>query len=227
MWEKGELKNETYESIYEKLTESLAHNEMEWQSSRRIPYEGKKLAHYLERFLFFCPQCKEKEGLYSDGDFFECYHCQYKVKYNVFGNFEQVHHKLIFTTTEEWNKWQLEFLKTTLLYHNGERPFAMTDHVKLYIAEGENPFQLVSSGNITWKLPSEKMFFHGDEGKSFKFKIGKMDGLNIHLHHYLDFFYDEKVYRMEFYQPWTSAYKWLKTFQILSQKTILNKEAMS
>lgn len=198
---------------------------MEWQYTQQKPYKGKNLAHYLERLLFVCPHCKEKDSLYSEGDFFECHHCQYKVKYNHFGFFEQVHHKLIFSTTHEWNKWQVGFLKTNLLTPNSESTYAISDHVKLYVAEGKKPFQSISSGTITWKYPSEKMLFDGDNGNIFNFEIGKMDGLNIHLHHYLDFNYDDKVYRIEFYQPRTSAYKWLKSFQVLSQST-LNKEAI-
>lgn len=226
LWDKGELKNETNESIHQKLTEALAHNEMDWQCAKQVPYKGKSLAHYLERLLFLCPHCKEKDSLFSDGDFFECRHCHYKVKYNHFGQFEQVHHNLIFTTTHEWNKWQLEFLKLKLLSSNYERPFDITDHVKLYIADGRNPFRHISTGNITWRLPSDKMQFQGDDGKDYKFEIKKLDGLNIHLHQYLDFSYEGIDYRMEFYQPRTSAYKWLKTFLILSEINF-NKGAMS
>lgn len=216
---KGESKKKSPEELHQKLTDALAYSEMAWQATEQIPYRGKELAHYLERFLFVCPHCEKTGGLYSENDLFMCNHCGYRVRYTTLGYFEQVNHELLHQTPRDWNQWQLTFLSSILLNDKGQERFSIEDHVKLHVAIDNKPFQYVSSGNLSWDNPSGEIDFQADNEKRYNFKIEKMDGLNIHLHDNLDFVYEKKVYRLEFFQPRTSAYKWLKTLQHVAYST--------
>lgn len=217
LWDSGDLKEESIESIYQKLTDSLSHDEMEWQSKNMIPYEGRELANYLERFLFICPHCKVPSNLYSNDDLIYCRNCNYTVRYTALGTFEEVNYPLYFSTTSDWNRWQLNFLKEMLPCLGSKRYWdrALKDDVKLFISDGKSQFRLISVGNLILKGRS---FIFGSNGENeYKFSLANIRSLNIHLHNNLNFFYRDKLYRIKFYLPRTSAYKWLKVLQALQR----------
>ncbi|HHU18656.1 MAG TPA: hypothetical protein GXZ58_00085 [Bacilli bacterium] len=226
LWDQGDLKNKSTETIHYQLTEALGHNEMEWQATEKNLYQGKSLANYLERLLFICPHCEKIGHLYSEANRFRCRACQYEIEYTEIGEFEQVNYNLIHQTPLDWNQWQLNFLNSILLRRDSKEKLMIDDHVKLYVTDEHKPFKLVSSGNITWQNPANQVIFQADNGEDYQFKIEAMNGLNIHLHHQLDFTYENKFYRVEFYQPRTSAYKLLKVLQILSN-AIRKEEVVS
>ncbi|WP_443258554.1 lysophospholipid acyltransferase family protein [Virgibacillus sp. L01] len=221
VWDQGAFTNDSPDVINQKLTEALYHNEMEWQSEIAGEYQGKNLANYLERLLFVCPHCRIPGQLHSHDDLFECRSCDYTVRYTSLGTFEQVTPPIYYSTPRDWNKWQLEFLKETLLDPNWQQNWneAMQDHVKLFLSEDNKPFRLVSKGDLEWN--NTTITFNGDNEEQHAFAFRDMEGINIQFHHKLDFFYENQFYRIVFYQPDTSAYKWLmaiKTAQELESK---------
>ncbi|SDQ06508.1 lysophospholipid acyltransferase family protein [Virgibacillus salinus] len=227
-WDQGAFSNDSPDVINQKLTEALYHNEMEWQSEIASEYQGKNLANYLERLLFVCPHCRIPGQLHSHDDLFECQSCDYTVRYTLLGNFEEVTHPIYYSTPRDWNKWQLEFLKETLLDPDWQQNWneAMQDHVKLFISWDNEPFRLISKGDLKWN--NKTITFNGDNQEQYAFAFRDLEGINIQFHHKLDFFYENQFYRIVFYQPNTSAYKWLmaiKTAQALESKQ--TKEVIS
>ncbi|WP_164670480.1 lysophospholipid acyltransferase family protein [Virgibacillus doumboii] len=221
-WDKGAFKDDSPETVHQKLTDALYHNEVDWQSGQEIAYNGKQLAHYLERLLFVCPHCNMPGKLHSHDDLFECRNCNYTVRYTPSGTFEEVKLPVYFSTPRDWNKWQLEFLEVTVsdpgwVAHWNE---AMQDHVKLYLSEEDQPFKLVSGGNLMWS--GHSIHFQADNGGNYYFPFEDVEGINIQFHHKLDFFVGEKMYRIVFYQPRTSAYKWLQVIKAVKKANIGN-----
>ncbi|SEN44103.1 1-acyl-sn-glycerol-3-phosphate acyltransferase [Mesobacillus persicus] len=212
-WAKGELSKESAETIHKLLTEALAHDEMNWQKKAQVPYYGKNLAHYLERFLFICPHCQELGQLRSDDNLFRCKNCDYTVRYTPYGVFEEVMHPLSITTTHEWNLWQLGVLEGIVKEPNWGK--ALKDHVKLFSAEAEQPFTLVAQGYLVWR--NHGIALESDDGQIYPFLFNELEGINIHLHHHLEFYIKEKQYQIEFYQPRTSAYKWLQAIKLFEK----------
>jgi 1-acyl-sn-glycerol-3-phosphate acyltransferase len=208
-WDKGAFKNETPETIHQMLTEALAHNELKCQEEKQIPYTGTNLAHYLERYLFVCPHCQELGQLESNDQLFHCKNCEYSVRYTPFGTFEEVKLPLRFATPSAWNHWQLEWLETRM--SESTRDFLIKDHVKLFSAAAGRPFSFICQGNLNWTEGG--MTLVSDEGESYSFDFNNLEGVNIHLHHHLEFFTDNRQYQIEFYQPRTSAYKWLQAIK--------------
>ena len=215
LWDSEDLKEESIKSIHQKLNDSLSHDEMEWQSQNMISYRGRDLANYLERLLFICPHCKEPSNLYSDDDLLHCKNCNYTVRYTALGTLEQVNYPLYFTTTRDWNRWQLKFLKERIscldfkLYWDR----ALQDDVKLFISDGASQFKLISIGNLM--LKDKSLIFESSRGNEYEFSLEDIRSLNIHLHNNLNFFYKDKLYRLKFYLPRTSAYKWLNALEAL------------
>lgn len=212
-WDRGAFTNQTPETIHQMLTEALTHDEMQWQAEKQIPYNGANLAHYLERYLFVCPHCKELGHLESNDQLLHCKNCEYTVRYTPFGFFEEVKQPLGFSTPSAWNKWQLEWLEARM--SESTFTFSLKDHVKLFSANPDQPFSFVCQGNLNWT--DGGMSLVSDEGTSYSFRFEDLEGVNIHLHHHLEFFTDNRQYQIEFYQPRTSAYKWLQAIKIATK----------
>lgn len=208
LWDQGDVAKETPDSINEMLTKALAHDELDWQQSKQIPYKGKNLAQYLERFLFVCPHCEQPAQMRSDGDLLKCHHCEYTVRYTEFGVFKEVTHSVKFSTPRDWNRWQLQFMKETLLTSKDKWQNACKDHVKFLVSKDNHPFQEVGYGILS--LDKSDIVFTSDLGDVYRYNIKKLEGLNVQFNSKLDFHIDEQLYRMEFYQPHTSAYKWVQ-----------------
>lgn len=213
-WDQGELAGDSVEEIHRKLTEALAYDEIAWQDEHPTPFAGRRLAHYLERLLFICPACERPGAMRSDDDRFSCDECGYTVRYSAYGHFEEVGGPLRFRSVRQWDEWQLR---------QAARSFAdpgqaeiwkktMRDPVRVFVSEEAKPFRLLRQGHVVWG--EDRLIIEGDAGQPMHFMFRKLDGLNIHFHHKLDFFYEDKLYRLEFYEPRTSAYKWLKMVQI-------------
>ncbi|WP_407269463.1 lysophospholipid acyltransferase family protein [Radiobacillus sp. PE A8.2] len=215
VWDEEELANETPKSIDEKLALALGHDEVKWQHDKGYAYQGKALAEHIERLLFICPHCKEIGEMRSNQDLVDCQSCAYKVRYTPYGTFEQVEKPVTFATPRDWHQWQLSYMEKTIDSGNLSQSWqgAMKDHVKLYVSEERQPFQFVSSGTLS--VVDDNMSFQADKGGNHSFELEHIEGLNVQLHHKLDFYYHNKMYRAIFYRPETSAYKWLKTIQLL------------
>lgn len=213
-WDRGELKQDSVEDIYRKLSEALSYSEMEWQTEQRTPYTGEGLANYLERLLFLCPHCKIPGKLHSEDDLFRCGHCGYTVRYTAYGHFEQVTHSLRFPAVHEWRRWQLEQTERTVLDPAWEGIWleAMQDPAELYLSRDGKPFSLFAKGRLTWH-PDMLVFKPANHEEPVEIPFRRMEGLNIHFHHKLDFFYNGQLFRFVLYDPRTSAFKWMTLIQ--------------
>ncbi|MBZ2174240.1 1-acyl-sn-glycerol-3-phosphate acyltransferase [Schnuerera sp. xch1] len=216
-WDKEDLHNKSIKFIYQKLTEALSYDEMEWQSKRNTSYKGKELANYLERFLFICPHCKIPGQLRSGGNMFKCHNCNYTVCYTALGTLKQINYPIHFSTTHDWNKWQLRLLEETILDSDWKFIWnsVMQEHVKLFVSDKDNSFKIVSTGELLWDHKS--IIFQGDDMSQYIFSFDDIERLNIHIYNNLDFFYMDKLYRIKFYNPRTSAYKWLKAIETVQR----------
>jgi 1-acyl-sn-glycerol-3-phosphate acyltransferase len=216
-WDRGDLAQETPDSIYRMLTAELAHDESAWQAEHGYRYIGKRPACYLERLLFLCPRCREASKLYSHGDILECRGCGYAVRYTETGRFAAVGPegpRPYFELPHEWNRWQLAQLDKLLADPEQASRWraSMRDPVRLYVSEHDKqPFRRIDTGTLTWV--EDRLVFEGKGGGRYAFPLDGLDGLNIHFHHKLDFFDKNRLYRIVFYQPRTSAYKWLMSLQ--------------
>lgn len=220
-WEAGALANLTPEAIHDLLTEALAHDEAQWQSRTGVSYYGKAPAHYLERLLFLCPHCETPGRLRSEQDLFGCTACGYTVRYTPQGKFAPFTHPLRFTTTRDWNRWQLERLEQAVLEPEQLASWeqVMRDPVHLYVSEEEQPFRSLGTGQLQWSADqATSLSFHGETGQAYSFPFNRLEGLNVQLHHKFEFYSGDKLYRLLFYQPRTSAYKWLKFITALEQR---------
>lgn len=98
-----ELDNDTlYKEIINNLTIEGPH--------ALAPVKNKKRAEYLERCLYYCPECSSLETIYSHKDIVECVSCGYKVRYNEDLTFSLLNGKTNIKDVSEWYKKEVDYI---------------------------------------------------------------------------------------------------------------------
>ena len=71
-------------------------------ASLNVNFKSKHRAEYLERALYYCPQCKSFNTLTSNGVEFGCTNCDFKAEYGEDLTFKRISGELPYKTVREW-----------------------------------------------------------------------------------------------------------------------------
>lgn len=216
IWDVGELKDMDVDVVHEKLTAALNYNDLDWQQSSGIEFKGKRLANYLERHLFTCPSCEQIGHMHSDDDLFSCLQCGYAVRYNTKGTLDEHNGTRIFEQLYDWDKWQLKFTADRMQDDEWRANLSQTleDTVKVGVSKNGQPYEWLGNFEIKWMNDGIKLTQHRNNISPIHIKFDELDGVNVQMHHNLDFFYQDDMYRVQFIEPRSSAYMWLKLIEM-------------
>ncbi len=109
-----QIKQMPLEELYQKIKDSLRSNDYE-QGTR---FKSNKRAEYLERALYYCPNCNSFESLYSKGNYLYCKNCEMVAEYTEDLRIKAVDGVLPFNTVYEWYNEQREKLKIAISKSN-------------------------------------------------------------------------------------------------------------
>ena len=99
------------EELYQKIKDSLRSND--YESDQK--FKSRKRAEYLERALYYCPNCNSFESLYSKGNYLYCKNCEMVAEYTLDLKIKAVDGVLPYSTVYEWYNAQKEKLKIAIL----------------------------------------------------------------------------------------------------------------
>ena len=223
LWNGDDLKELSIKEIDKVLNQVLYVDDIAWQQQTGIHFKGKQLAEYLERYLYTCPQCAKIDQMYSVDNKFRCQQCGYSVLYNEAGTFDQYHEKFFFKTIKSWSDWQNSFISE----HIQEEPFlkaleeTFKNEVKVLVSKNEQPFESQGEYTLSWRKDGIYFEHLFDKKSPIAIPFEQLSGLNVHLSSRLYFFYEDHLYRVDFTDPRTSAYKW---FHLISQFKSFDEE---
>lgn len=128
------LKYEDYKNMPDEDLTNLIKEELKvFDSDSKELFKSNKKAEYIERMLFTCPICGQKESLVSKGNVFSCNNCHTNYQYNEDLSLSSDNPNFKFTRLLDWYNYQKEFVKKMKI--NSEE-IIFTDHdVKLYTSE--------------------------------------------------------------------------------------------
>ncbi|MCL2231114.1 MAG: 1-acyl-sn-glycerol-3-phosphate acyltransferase [Treponema sp.] len=127
-----ELSAFSSEQLDEIIMKELYFNEFEWNAAEQIVFKGKHKAEFLERALFYCPECKSLESLGSKGNEFFCNKCEMRVIINGTGFFEKINNAgTCPDTILEWSRMQLEHIKSLDFCKYADKPLFSDSGVRL------------------------------------------------------------------------------------------------
>lgn len=216
LWDADELKALDIDDLHAQLTKALHFSDIEWQQQSGIEYKGKRLANYLERHLFVCPNCEQLGHMHSEDDEFTCLQCHYTVRYNTKGTFDEVQGKRHFEQVYDWDQWQLQFVAEQM----DNKAFRslltrqLEDTVKVAVSENESPLNWLGNFDIQWHDDGVSLTQHANNISPIFIKFDEFDGVNVQMHHNLDFFYEDRLYRVQFTNPRSSAYMWYRFIEM-------------
>ncbi|NTV88791.1 MAG: 1-acyl-sn-glycerol-3-phosphate acyltransferase [Clostridiales bacterium] len=209
------------EDIYRSLSQSLAHDEYDCQRVAMRPYKSDVPAEKLELFLFTCPACRNMASMTSKADIFYCKSCSYSVKYDKYGFFKKTKDnvELYFDNPRDWNVWQLELLAGIIKDGNDKFtavPLFEENSVACQTGDRTNPMENFASGRLSFY--SDRLEFLNSEEIIASFRINEIYGANIQANNILEFYYDKTLYRFTGITRSLSAYKLVKSMDVLRQQ---------
>lgn len=213
-----ELKSASPDDIHNRLTSLLDHDEFEWNRTARIPFDGRRRAEWLERSLFVCPSCVQIGTLRSAGTRFSCEQCGYTVSYNRYGLFVPQRGSLIFETMTEWNEWQIEQLRRTILERHASGNNALLfgePEVTVETGYKEEPLSKFANGRL--EMFSDRIVLTPANGAAVGFYLEDLDGANIQNGERLEFYIGDTLYRVTPAEKRACTYKWALAIGELKQ----------
>ncbi|WP_461204930.1 lysophospholipid acyltransferase family protein [Clostridium sp. DL1XJH146] len=213
-----EIKRLSVEEIHENLTESLEYDEYQDKCLDMIPFKGKRLAEYIEKYLFVCPKCDAVASLESMDDIAYCRECDYSVRYNEYGYFEKLKDQIYFKHPGKWDQWQLLRVREMLKAVEGKKNkgnLVEDDKVKLFTGQRMKALVKKDVGNII--LNNDGIFFEGYSSEIIKFDAEKIVGINVVLNREFEFYYEDVLYRFKFNSPRVSPYKWVEFIKAMKE----------
>jgi 1-acyl-sn-glycerol-3-phosphate acyltransferase len=204
------------EDIYREITESLSYREYDYQRTAMNIYQGKNLAERLELYLFLCPECHQIGSLRSRGDIFSCQSCGYEVKYNQYGFFSSEKQHLYFDNPDDWNQWQISWVKDFLkksIKKDSQKVLIQDKGVYLTRIIKQKILDPIKRGQLFLK-ETELLLETGEMGM-IHFELGLIRGINVQYNDRFEFYYKDQLYQFRFDDPSISAYKWYKIIKVV------------
>ena len=144
-----EIKTLSVDQMEDIIQKELYFNEFEWNAAEQIVFRGKHKAEYLERVLFYCPECKSLESLCSKGNEFFCKSCGMRVQINGTGFFEKINNaENCPDTILEWSKMQLEYIKAINYSEYTDKPLFYDQNIRLSSVIRSKKDELLGKGTM-------------------------------------------------------------------------------
>jgi len=186
-----ELQTLSGDQLDEIIIRELYINEFEWNAKEKIEYLSKYKAEYLERVLFFCPECGKIETLASKGNEFFCNECGMRVEINGTGFFNKINNAdKCPDTILEWSKMQLEYIKNIDYGIYKENPLLKDRNVTLLQAVRSKKDVLLGKGLV--ELYNDRLRICGND-----FLIEKLKDMSIQSYNRLMIYMENGEYTMD------------------------------
>jgi 1-acyl-sn-glycerol-3-phosphate acyltransferase len=185
-----ELKATPTEELEEIIRKELYFNEFEWNAKEQIVFRRRHKAEFLERMLFYCPDCHSLDGLSSKKCEFFCTLCGLRVLINGTGFFERINSKNSPDTILEWSKMQLEYIKSIDYSKYLEKPLFSDKNVRLSLAIRSKKDELLGSGPI--ELFGDKIRICSKD-----FDVEKLKDMSIQSYNRLMIYYEDGEFTVD------------------------------
>ena len=165
VWRPEAFKDLTAEEIYTSVRETLTVDEFKGD----VFFKSKRKAEDLESAYFICPSCGAIETLVSSKDDCWCEHCDFHVRMNAYGHFENMGGTSYHETTVPWYHDQLARLERWLGSKSEDALIFENAHEKVLKVERSKNRHFV--GHATMRLYKDHMAFDFESGERERFEL--------------------------------------------------------
>jgi 1-acyl-sn-glycerol-3-phosphate acyltransferase len=234
LFEGDELKSLPLASVSAELEKALTVDAFSYQRETRRHYRGSRLAEYLERVLFVCPNCEGINTLTSHRRRLRCDACGYAVVYTNEGVFEARRGALRFRTVREWNVWQMEWFADYLhrmqletegalpSYAADDTPRPLLTEPEVILREGYKTQPLKDLGRATMALFPDRLTMTLTDRSVITVPLSSLEGINVQNNEHLEFYADMNLYRISTVSPRGNTFKWDYAVRLLQGRELTN-----
>lgn len=178
----------------------------------KTPFKSKQSAEYLERVLYYCPDCKKEGYLHSQGNIFFCKNCGLSVKYTEYLRFETVKGYCPFQNIKEWHDEQFLRLKERVkkTENNNKETFFTDTNVRLMVYRKGRRKQKLDKGSLV--ITADKLTLHGKT--DIVFEIKNITAMTVLGKNKINFYTEDNIYQLKGEKRF-NALKYLRLFNLL------------
>jgi len=227
---KEEIQSLTADQINEVITKWIRHSDDEFEEINKYRYTGENLAHFLEQILYICPSCKNLLSIYSEGDYVKCKKCNLSLKYNNYARFEGENMDIHFDSVSKWNKWQIEYsfklIKDIFIKNIDKNYLILQDPeiAQVHVGYRYDKTKFLGEGYIKLKKEYFEIYSKQENILLYSFPISKMEGINVQNKEVMEFYYDNKLYRIFYENKRASTYKWMILLLIIKKLLLIEQD---
>lgn len=227
---KDEILSLNFEQINEIIQKWIRHSDDQFEEKVQYKYTGKNLAQFLEQVLFICPKCNSYISIYSENDKVKCKNCDLEFKYNEYAKFEGKDINENTINVSRWNRWQLKqsfkYIKELFTKKLNKDYTVLSDpqKAKVQIGYKYDKIQFLTEGCIKLKKEYFEIYSINEDKLLYSFEILKMEGINVQNKEVLEFYYENKLYRIFYENKRASTYKWMILLLIIKKFLLIEKD---
>ncbi len=198
------------QTLFQKLTEGMKHDEVAYQQKRMEKIKHPKRAEHISHALYLCPECESIDSFRVQGNDFQCDTCKYSIHIDEYGFFERIGNgKLHFNNIRDWFNWEEKALVNFVRekYSAGSDKPIFSD-TKMEIFKNDKTGKLASIGLADVHLFCDKIRIGFYEKESLEFNFNDLQTINPQTKERLEIFYKNDAYRIVGTRPGVSALKW-------------------
>jgi len=206
--------------LYTYLVENLSFSYRSWQMKNRTPFKGKAQAQGLQRVLYLCPDCASFSTLETKKDLITCTRCSMTARLDAYDRLTTLQGHNPFTDVPQWHDWEAGQLLMHVQNAAFDIPIFPPDKGVLF-QRGEGGKLLTISKDFSLSMTGEGMQVVGTNPVLFiRFSFSTMQSMIINAKNTLEFYHDEKLYRIRIEKNSSS----LKYVELFHMQAIAKKE---
>ena len=208
-----EIKRLSGDEIYNLLTKSLFHDEVEYQKTNMNKINSDNKAEHISHALFVCPECFTIDSFRANGNEFECNTCCYSMHINEFGFFvRRGEGNLFFNNIRDWFQWQQEWMITHINKKlDSNFTGVIFEDINSNIFNSQSGYELKFMGIADVRLFADRIEIdYKDKDKDEKtfLYLNQLQTINPQVNEMLEIYYNDKAYRVTGNRDGVSALKW-------------------
>jgi 1-acyl-sn-glycerol-3-phosphate acyltransferase len=210
LFKPDEIESLSEEELFKMLSQSIFHNEVEYQRKEMNRIYSRNRAEHISHALYVCPECRAIDSFSAKGNHFNCSNCNYDIYINHYSFFERdTHGKLYFDNMLDWytwqNRWMVEFVFNQSKNNHKGVLFEDRDS-KIYHAQTGLNLNFIGRANV--KLYLDKMVLEFKDNQIIELNLNDLQIINPQKNERIEIFYNNQAYRIIGCRKGVSGLKW-------------------
>ena len=186
---KEEIAEMSNEDLYDLIVENLKVDQTVYNSNRRT-----KRAEYIERAMYYCPNCHKYETIYSHNNDIYCSECGYKATYNNDTSITLLNGEVDVKNLSNWYKLQEKSMREFDPFKNDDVIFSDYGVTLYQSIRFKKKKVLIKNGTITM---SNKWIIVQNKKHRIEILIDEINESCAVLRHKVNFYFNDYSYQVD------------------------------